>query len=69
MEGWRSPSEKSCTQERWVFIGFPLLITNFYVIGLHKNVFNMLTNQKTAFISSRNQKNNGKKEVKAVRKL
>ena len=38
------------------------------MIGLHKNVFNMLANQKTAFISSRNWKNIGKKEVKAVRK-
>ena len=26
------------------------------MIGLHKNVFNMLSNQKTAFVSSRNQK-------------
>ena len=65
---WRSPIEKSCTQERWVFIGFPLIITKFYMIGLHKNVFNVLVNQKTAFISSRNRKNIGKKEVKAVRK-
>ena len=65
---WRSPSEKSCSQERWVFIGFPLIITNFYMIGLHKNVFNMLANQKTAFIISHNWKNIGKKEVKVVRK-
>ena len=38
------------------------------MIGLHKNVFNMLASQKTAFINSRNQKNIGKKQVKAVRK-
>ena len=65
---WRSPSEKSGTQERWVFTGFPLIITNFYIIGLHKNVFNMLANQKTAFVSSCNWKNIGRKESKAVRK-
>ena len=64
----RLPSKKICTQERWVFIGFLLRITNFYMIGLHKNVFNMLANQKTRFISSRNRKNIRKKEVKAVRK-
>ena len=38
------------------------------MIGLHKNAFNMLANQKTAFISSHNWKNIGKKEVKMVRK-
>ena len=38
------------------------------MIGLHKNVFNMLANQKAAFISSLNWKNIEKKEVKAVRK-
>ena len=38
------------------------------MIGLHKNVFNMLADQKTAFIRSRNWKNIGKKEMKAVRK-
>ena len=38
------------------------------MIDLHKNVFNMLANQKTGFISSRNWKNIGKKEVKEVRK-
>ena len=38
------------------------------MIGLHKNVFNMLANRKTGFISSHNWKNR-KKEVKAVRKL
>ena len=38
------------------------------MIGLHKNVFNTLAYQKTAFISSRNWKNIGKKKVKAVRK-
>ena len=64
---WRSPCEKSCTQKRWVFIEFPLIITNFYMIDLHKNVCNMLVNQKTGFISSRNWENIGKKEVKAIR--
>ena len=34
------------------------------MIGLHKNVFNILANQKTAFISSRKRENIGKKEVK-----
>ena len=38
------------------------------MIDLHKNVFNMLVNQKTEFSSRRNRKNIGKKEVKAVRK-
>ena len=31
------------------------------MIGLQKKVFNMLANQKTAFISSRNRKNIWKK--------
>ena len=66
---WCLPSKKSCTQERWVFTGFPLIMTNFYMIGLHKNVFNMLANQNTTFISSCNWKNIRKKEVKVVRKL
>ena len=38
------------------------------MIGLHKDVFNMLANRKIAFISSGNRKNIEKKEVKVVRK-
>ena len=39
------------------------------MIGLHKNVFNMLANQKNAFISSHNQKNIGKKRSEGDQKI
>ena len=38
------------------------------MIGLHKNVFNMLASQKLHLLVAVIGKNIGKKEVKAVRK-